>query len=402
MDVLQGRIQNYAWGSRTAIAELLGKTAPTAVPEAELWLGAHPSAPSLVLRDGLWRSLSDLIAERPDDELGPAVVARFGPRLPFLLKVLAAETPLSLQAHPDSHQARAGFASEEAAKVKRDAPQRNYKDASHKPELLCALHRFQAFCGFRRAGDTLRLLGAVGADALLSYAEPLVQSPNADGLRSFYALLASLNPASREKVVRATREACAAHGDASGEFARECRWVQRLGSLYPSDIGVVLALLLNLVELEQGQAIYLPAGNLHAYLEGVGVEIMANSDNVLRGGLTPKHVDPAELLRVLTFADEPAAILIARGSAIEQTYDSPADEFRLSRLELRHGETFRADRRVGPEILLCAAGQAVARAPSGQPHEIVQGGALFVPATDGAYEISGTSTTFRATVGDVR
>jgi len=401
VDFLQGRIQNYAWGSRTAISELLGKPAPAANPEAELWLGAHPSAPSLILRDGTWRSLVDVIAERPDVELGPAVVARFGASLPFLLKVLAAETPLSLQAHPDADQARAGFAAEEAAKVKRDALHRNYKDASHKPELLCALHPFQAFCGFRRADDTLRLLEKVGAHALLSHAEPLVRSPDAQGLRSFYAGLASLTGVSRENVVNATRDACATHEARGEEFARECRWVVRLSALYPGDIGVALALLLNLVELQPHQAIYLPAGNLHAYLEGVGIEIMANSDNVLRGGLTPKHVDPTELLRVLTFADEPTPILLAQGSGVERTYDTPAGEFRLARLELRDGERFRAGHRAGPEILLCVAGHAVVRSAGGQTLEIVKGGALFVPAGDGPYDLSGTSTTFRAVVGDV-
>jgi mannose-6-phosphate isomerase len=401
VDALQGRIQNYAWGSRTAIAELLGSPAPSARPEAELWLGAHPSAPSLILRDGVWRPLVEVIAQRPDVELGPAVVARFGSRLPFLLKVLAAETPLSLQAHPDSDQARAGFAAEEAAQVKRDAPERNYKDASHKPELLCALDRFQAFCGFRRARDTLRLFTAIAADDLLAYAEPLVRSPDVRGLRSFYAALASLSESARDKVVNATLQACARQGNVGGEFARECAWTLRLGELYPGDIGVVLALFLNLVELERGQALYLPAGNLHAYLKGVGVEIMANSDNVLRGGLTPKHVDPPELLRVLTFADEPAPILVARDSAIEKTYDTPAEEFRLSRLELRDGDCFRADRRAGPEILLCVAGRAVARTARGEMHPLTKGSALYVPAADGIYELSGTGTTFRAAIGDV-
>jgi mannose-6-phosphate isomerase len=398
VDVLQGRVQNYAWGSRTAIADILGKPA-AAAPEAELWFGAHPNAPSLVLRDGVWRPLTDVIAERPDVELGPAVVARFGPTLPFLLKVLAAETPLSLQAHPDSEQARRGFATEEAANVKRDAPERNYKDASHKPELLCALLPFQAFCGFRRASDTLRLLTGLGADVLLSYAEPLVRSPDAQGLRSFYAVLASLTGASREEVVGATLAACARHGDRSDEFARECRWVERLGTLYPGDIGVVLALLLNLVDLEPHQAIYLPAGHLHSYLEGVGVEIMANSDNVLRGGLTPKHVDPSELLRVLTFTDQPPPVLLARGAGIERTYHTTPVEFLLSRLELRDGESFRAEP-AGPEILLCVAGHAVAHSARGQTHEVMKGSAFFVPANDGAYELRGVGTTFRAVVGN--
>jgi mannose-6-phosphate isomerase len=401
VDLLQGCIQNYAWGSRTAISELVGKPTPSAAPEAELWLGAHPSAPSRVLRAGAWQSLLDVIASRPDVELGPAVAARFGARLPFLLKILAAETPLSLQAHPDMAQARAGFEAEENANVPRGAPHRNYKDASHKPELLCALHRFEAFSGFRRASDTLRLLRAIDAKELLVHADALDRSSGPVGLRSFYAALASLGEEARAKVISSTLEVCAKHRDRGGEHARECDWILRIGALYPGDIGVVLALLLNLVELEPGQAIFLPAGNLHAYLRGVGVEIMANSDNVLRGGLTPKHVDPPELLRVLTFADEPTPVLAARGAGFEQTYETPAPEFRLSRIELGKGARFFSERREGPEILLCTAGRVAAKAAQGEPRELAQGAAAFVPASDPVYDLTGAGTIFRATVGDL-
>jgi mannose-6-phosphate isomerase len=228
-----------------------------------------------------------------------------------------------------------------------------------------------------------------------------VRKPDTAGLRSFYGAIATLPEAPRAKLVRATMEACASHRDRGGEFARECTWALRLGALYPGDIGVVLALLLNLVELAPGQAIYLPAGNLHAYLQGVGIEIMANSDNVLRGGLTPKHVDPPELLRVLTFADHPAPILLPLGSAPEQTYETPADEFRLSRIELGDGATFHTGSRVGAEILFCVAGRLVARSDAAEPHEFAQGTAMFVPAVDGAYELAGEGTAFRAAVGAI-
>jgi mannose-6-phosphate isomerase len=399
VDLLEGCIQNYAWGSRSAIAEFLGKPSPSPRPEAELWMGAHPSAPSLIRRDGAWRSLLDVIAEKPNLELGAPVVARFGARLPFLLKVLAADAPLSLQAHPDAAQARAGFLAEEAARIPRDAPQRNYRDASHKPELLAALDRFEALCGFRRAADSLRLLTTLGAPGLLSYAEALARNPDASGLRSFYAALATQPAAARERLVATTLEACAAHRDRGGEFARECAWALRLGALYPGDIGVVLALLLNLVELEPGEAIYLPAGNMHAYLRGTGIEIMASSDNVLRGGLTPKHVDPPELLRVLTFADHPTAVLGLSGNESEQIYETPASEFRLSRIDLGGGSVFAVSERLGAEILLCVAGDLTAKADQGSACELVKGTAIFVPASDGAYVLGGKGTVFRARVG---
>ncbi|MET0595451.1 MAG: mannose-6-phosphate isomerase, class I [Polyangiaceae bacterium] len=398
MDLLQGRIQNYAWGSKTAIAELLGNPSPAERPEAELWLGAHPSAPSLVLRNGVWTSLVDVIAKSPENELGAAIVARFGARLPFLLKVLAAETPLSLQAHPNLAQARAGFAAEEAAGVPRDAPHRNYKDADHKPELICALGTFWAFSGFRRAADTVRMIEAIGASTLLVHAAELRHAPNSTGIRALYARLTSEGEANRRALVDSTLAACAAHRDRGGEFARECSWALELGALYPSDIGVVLALLLNLVELSPGDGIYLSAGNLHAYLRGVGIEIMANSDNVLRGGLTPKHVDPPELLRVLTFADDRIPVLRPTGTGAEKPYDTPAPEFRLSRIELG-GAALSIEERRGAEILLCTAGRLSARAAGNHSLELTQGAAAYVPASDGTYVLGGTGTIFRATAG---
>jgi mannose-6-phosphate isomerase len=398
VDLLQGRIQNYAWGSKTAIAELLGRDLPSERPEAELWLGAHPSAPSLVLREGRWTSLVDVIAANPDAELGAAIVARFGARLPFLLKVLAAETPLSLQAHPNLAQARAGFAAEEAARVPRDAPYRNYKDDDHKPELICALGTFWAFSGFRRAAETVRMLDAIGASDLAAHATFLRETPSSAGLRALYARLTSVDENARRALIDTTLAACSAHRDEGGEFARECAWALELGTLYPSDIGVVLALLLNLVELSPGDGIYLPAGNLHAYLRGVGIEIMANSDNVLRGGLTPKHVDPPELLRVLTFADEPIPVLRPVGTSTERAYDTPAPEFRLSRIELA-GAPLRVEQRAGAEIVLSIAGHISALASGRAPLELTKGAAMFVPASDGAYTLDGRGTVFRATAG---
>jgi mannose-6-phosphate isomerase len=298
-------------------------------------------------------------------------------------------------------QARSGFAAEEAARVPHDAPNRNYKDASHKPELISALGRFDAFSGFRRTRDTLLLLRELGAEPLLSYGAVLERTPGPQGLRSLYGVLSSLAETEREKVVWSTLEACAAHRDRGGEFARECAWILRLGELYPGDMGIVLALLLNLVELEPGQAIYLSAGNLHVYLRGVGIEIMANSDNVLRGGLTPKHVDPSELTRVLTFADEPVPALVPRGPSIEQTYATPVPEFRLSRIALDEGARFRSGLREGPEILLCVSGRIVAHAAQGDVHELARGAAVFVSAGDGDYELDGRGTLFRAAVGGI-
>ncbi|MHB8873366.1 MAG: mannose-6-phosphate isomerase, class I [Myxococcaceae bacterium] len=397
MELLDNVIQEYAWGSRRAIAELLGRPSPSERPQAELWMGAHPSAPSKVRRGGQSVSLLKLIEEAPAEALGPRSLESFGPRLPFLLKVLAAGTPLSLQAHPSAEQARRGFAREEAAGLPRSAPNRNYKDPNHKPELLCALTPFEALCGFRPAGDTLRLLQALGCAELGPLASRLAAEPDLRGVRAMFEGFMSLSHAERGLLVEATLSACSAVRDSGGPFAAECAWAVQLGGLYPGDVGAVSALLLNLVSLQPGEAIYLPAGNLHAYLEGVGVEIMANSDNVLRGGLTPKHVDVPELLSVLDFADRPVTPLKPRPQPDgEEVYVTAAAEFRLSRLVLAGGSGHLAKTH-GPEILLCTQGSITLRGGSAEL-PLPKGASAWIPASEGEYELQGQGAVFRATI----
>jgi mannose-6-phosphate isomerase len=364
-------------------------------------MGAHPSAPSSLRRGEARESLLDVIQAAPSEQLGAAVAARFGPRLPFLFKVLAAEAPLSLQAHPNMDQARDGFDRDEQAKIPIDAPNRNYKDASHKPELICSLGPFEALSGFRRASDTLRLFGALSIVSLEPGIAMLSQHPDARGTKAFFSWLMGVAGDERATLLHATIASCRRHAETAGAFQAECRWAVRLAAAYPGDIGVIVALLLNLVTLHEGQAIYLDAGNLHAYLHGVGIEIMANSDNVLRGGLTPKHVNVDELLRVLTFAEGPVEIVTPHLVGIEQIYDTPAAEFRLSRIDLAREQTFRASSRRGPEILLCTRGTVTARAASGSSSVLAKGDSIFVPASTISYDVSGVGTVFRATVGEI-
>jgi mannose-6-phosphate isomerase len=275
--------RDYAWGSTTAIPELLG-VEPTGAPQAELWLGAHPGAPSrLVGRSG---TLADLVPGR----------------LPFLLKVLAADAPLSLQAHPSPAQAEAGFARENAAGVPLDAPERNYKDPFHKPELIYALNDpFTALSGFRPVADTLAVLEPVAGDARL---EPLVSRLVDDSsLRDAFSWMISRGPGV-DDVTSAVIEAASVVDGPSWESVR------LLAEFYPGDPGIPISLLLHTIALRPGDVLYLPAGNIHSYLGGLGIELMAASDNVLRGGLTPKHVDVPELLEVLDFRPMPAPYLL--------------------------------------------------------------------------------------------
>jgi len=395
---LENPIQNYAWGSHTAIASLLGAKVPSSQPEAELWMGAHAKAPSLVLpgREPLTR----LIEREPEQILGAPLVARYGVRLPFLFKVLAAETPLSLQAHPTLEQAKAGFAAEEARGVALDSPVRNYKDANHKPELLCALTPFSALCGFRKIEDTLSLFRALSLPHVSFLVDILEGLPTEDGLSQLFSTLLGLSSERRAELARETLDRCTLLAAVDGPFQHEFSWAVSIGVLYPGDIGIVSALLLNLVTLSPGEAIYLPAGNLHAYLQGVGVEIMANSDNVLRGGLTPKHVDKRELLHVLRFDAGPVNVLRGELQGSARVYQTTAAEFELQSFQILPGESPTVADRRGPEIVLCQQGQ-ITVSNALQRHELAQGQALFVAAAEPSYALTGNGSLFRASVGRV-
>jgi mannose-6-phosphate isomerase len=402
VDRLETTIRPYAWGSRTALAQLQGRPAPTDGPEAELWAGAHPGAPSRVVRGGRTALLGDVLAADPAGELGAEVTAEFGPRLPFLLKLLAVSEPLSLQVHPDADQARAGFAAEERAGIPRDAPFRTYRDASPKPELLCAVTPFEALCGFRPVDQTVRLLDRLtdgwGVTPLVRYAEPL-RAEGARALRPVVTSLLQLEGPAPDELVGVVGEACAkASSDSDDDSVADVyACVADLARRHPGDPGVVVALLLNHVRLAPGDAIFVPAGSLHAYVHGVGVEIMASSDNVLRGGLTPKHIDPDALLGVLRFeAAEVVPVPPSDDGAGTRSWPTRAREFALARTTLRD-VSVRLPAGV-PQIVLCLEGQ-VTMSSAVASLELRGGDAVFVPAGDPEVTLTGPGVVFRATPG---
>ncbi|MFJ6988339.1 MULTISPECIES: mannose-6-phosphate isomerase, class I [unclassified Streptomyces] len=381
MDRLDNTIRPYAWGSPTALPDLLG-VAPTGEPQAEMWMGAHPGAPSRTPRG----TLVEVIEADPERELGPRTVEKFGPRLPFLLKILAAGAPLSLQVHPDLAQAREGYADEERRGVPLDAPHRNYKDANHKPELICALTEFDGLCGFRAPAAAADLLAALDVDSLAPYVDLLRARPEEAALREVLTAILTADPDEMAHTVTAAAAACDRLGGDHAPYAA-------IAHHYPGDPGVLAAMLLNHVRLQPGEALFLGAGIPHAYLSGLGVEIMANSDNVLRCGLTPKHVDVPELLRVVRF--EPGDPGILRPEAApdgEEVYATPIDEFRLSRHVLPEGAAPHDLTLPTPQILLCTAGTVHAG-----DHTLTPGDSVFVPAYEKA-QVTGTGTLFRATV----
>ncbi|MGW1396445.1 mannose-6-phosphate isomerase, class I [Streptomyces nigra] len=381
MDRLDNTVRPYAWGSTTAIPRLLG-VEPTGEPQAEMWMGAHPGAPSRTARG----TLAEVIEADPERELGAATVAKFGPRLPFLLKLLAAGAPLSLQVHPDLTQARQGYEDEERRGIPVDAGHRNYKDANHKPELICALTEFDGLCGFRDPVQAAGLLDALGVDSLKPYVDLLHARPEEAALRE---VLTAILTADRDAMAHTVAEAAAACTRLGGEHTPYAG----IAHHYPGDPGVIAAMLLNHVRLQPGEALFLGAGIPHAYLSGLGVEIMANSDNVLRCGLTPKHVDVPELLRIVRFeAGDPGVLRPEAAPDGEEVYETPIDEFRLSRYVLPEGTTAHDLTRATPQILLCTSGSVRAG-----EHDLTPGRSVFVPAGEKA-EVSGAGTVFRATV----
>jgi mannose-6-phosphate isomerase len=386
---LQGVIRHYAWGSPTAIPELLG-IEPTGEPAAELWLGAHPDAPAEVPAVGA--TLDKLIVDDPLGMLGPAVVERFGPRLPFLVKVIAPAHVLSLQVHPTLAQARVGFAAEEARGLPRDSAPRSYRDANHKPELLCALTDFDALCGFRPMDETRQLIDILDVPALVPYRDRLSQS---DGLRSVFTALLELDDAGRVALVPDVLDACRRVARTTGDWSREAEFVLRAADDYPADIGPVLCLLLNAVPLRSGEAIFLAAGNVHAYLRGVGVEIMATSDNTLRCGMTPKHVDVPEVLRITDFTPLPEPRWPAQPDRSgEHVFQPPIPDFALSMVALDGSVELTTD---GPQILLCTDGSADISS-AGADVSLGRGQAVFV-AAGRACGVAGKGTVFRGTTG---
>jgi len=410
--------RDYAWGSRTAIAELLGREASGGA-EAELWLGAHDGSPTRVVDPasaGGARTLAEWIRRDPATTLGP--LARGlrhgdGPGLPFLLKVLAAEGPLSLQAHPDLHRARLGFRDEEERGIPIDAPHRNYKDPLHKPELIFALSdEFHALCGFRPLAEVrevftlLLTLDASGPDsdpAVIRTVLSRLTGSEADVLRDTFAFLMGGGPEVRRLVDRVTLLASLASDRQCREFSTEMRTVRELAQAYPGDPGIVTSLLLNRVTLRRGEALYLPAGNIHAYLHGLGIELMAASDNVLRGGLTPKHVDVPELLDVLEFQALPVPYLAPEHAAPGvELYRPDVPDFLLAHITPATRDQAAGDAGAsvvvvdGPAVLLCTSGRMTVR---GQASTVVvgRGDAVFITPDEGRLVVTGEGEAFLAT-----
>jgi mannose-6-phosphate isomerase len=383
--LLEGRIRHYDWGSRTVLARLQGRALPSR-PEAELWFGAHATAPSRLRAEAGWVALPDWISRDPAGCLGAEVAARFGDELPFLLKILAVEEPLSLQAHPGAERARVGFERESRAGVELDDPRRSYPDPRPKPELVCALTRFEALIGFRPPAEIAERLGVLGLERALPELKQLCGDPSAQ-LRELFSGLLALDPIF-------LRASLARQGELDLHDAA-LSWIPRLAAAHPEDPAVLAPLYLQHVVLEPGEALFLPPGRLHCYLEGTAVEIMASSDNVIRAGLTTKKRDLDELLRVVSFETCPVAPLQAPPvSSGEHLYPCTAAEFALS--ALRPGSETVIVEPTSAEILLCVEGGVRVSDEAGGVEVLRAGAAAFVPAAASSYAVEGEGLVYRA------
>lgn len=387
---LNNVMRAYAWGSTTAIATLLG-TEPTGRPQAELWMGAHPDSPSVAQTIDGPVGLDVLIASDPQGMLGPDVAERFGGRLPFLGKVLAAQSALSLQVHPSEEQAKRRFADEDASGIPRNAASRNYRDENHKPEMIFALTGFEALCGFRPSAESSALFRQV-ADAITADGQTVpemlqqviavlnMRMVESLTIRAAFETLIS-GGAEAQALVDVSAAALIAQA-AKAPLEPSLATVLELAKDHPSDPGVLISLLLNRISLSPGQAVYLSAGNIHTYLHGLVFEVMASSDNVLRGGLTGKHIDIPELLETVDFSPAAVPYVPQRSTDFgQELWEPPFEEFAVQRLRLTPGGQPVPVNQNGPALLFAVQGAVRLDSPRSDLL-LERGRSVFVPAAE--------------------
>ena len=395
MKRLEPARQQYAWGSTAAIPALLG-VADDGAPWAEAWYGSHPAGPARVAGGDV---LSTLIEAEPERLLGEDIIWRFGRRLPFLLKLIAPEQPLSLQVHPSQAQAAEGYALEEEAGIALDHPSRNYKDTNHKPEMVLALTRFQAVAGFRAPRRAVEVLAGLDSVLARRMRRTLRLNPTRYGIRQVFSdvVSASTRP-TPEEISDLVAEIAARFEAGTSPSLRVDSNVLKMAVTFPGDPGIAAALLLNPVTLQPGEALFVPAGSVHAYISGLGVEVMASSDNVLRAGLTAKHIDVPEMLACVDYVAappvRPAPEYLSRAT---RAYYAPVDDF-----ELMVTTVVAADGRLpvpgrGPRILLAVEG-AMTLVTQADTQTLAQGEAVFVGADAHRLSVVGEGTLVQADV----
>lgn len=379
--LMDNAIQNYAWGSTTSISELFDISNPSNEPQAEIWMGAHPRGCSKVLLEDKWLRLDALIEQAPENLLSSTTFQRFG-ELPYLFKVLAAAQALSIQVHPSKEEAEVGFAKENQANIPLDAAERNYKDPNHKPELVYALTEYHALNGFRPLSDVISAFELLNISVLSPLLENLKSAPTEESFQTFFIQLLELDAEKKPLAV----DALLSYAEANKSEPLMALIIE-LSQSYPGDIGLFSPLMLHYVVLEPTQAMYLDARTPHAYLKGTGLEVMANSDNVLRAGLTPKHIDVAELAACTSFAEKPASTLLVEpqqenGALI---YPIPVEDFRFAIYPQPSDERVTAN---SAEIIFAIDEQVTLHHDNGETLTLDKGQSAFIPASTAQYNVT--------------
>ena len=385
---LDNSIQPYDWGSKTALNELFGIANPDNQPQAEIWMGAHPGAPSTVLLDGRnTMTLDAFIESAPESILGEEIAAKFSGKLPYLFKVLSAAAPLSIQVHPNKQQAEAGYKKDNQAGLAPDAPNRNYRDDNHKPELMYALTPFRAMCGFRQPAEISKLFSQVRHPRI----DGLLKTLQNQGLQGFWQQLLELAQTPLNEMIDQAL-ILAEHNDHPA-----IQELKRLNEFYPGDAGVFSPMILNLVNMRPGEAMYLNAGTPHAYLEGTGMEIMANSDNVLRGGLTSKHMDIAELMATINFdvTDAEEFMVKPRQQGDQFDFPVPVPDFAFGIIPVENEAGVTASGSV--EIIFCVEGSVDVEVAD-ESRTLTPGSACLITATSQPVRFKGHGRLARASV----
>lgn len=393
---LRGVVQHYAWGGYDYIPNLLGQNNAEKQPFAELWMGAHSKAPSILVFDDDEKPLNEFLRTYAHAALGQKVIHRFGETLPFLFKVLDARDMLSIQVHPSKAQAEEGFARENKAGISMDAPNRSYKDDNHKPEVHVALTDFWMLHGFRPAREIEQILKQVGEF------RSLLTVFLAEGAEALYRHIMLLPQQQVDKMLSALINRLGE--EEPDDMDAPDYWALKAAQTFPlpdghMDRGIFSIYMMNLLHLYPGQGTYQAAGVPHAYLYGTNMELMANSDNVLRGGLTPKFIDVDELLKIVTFEGEHPEILTGEVvSYAERIYKTPAEDFELSKLTLYAGETFENSNSKSPEILVLINGKISVMC--GWDEEVFERGESYFSPASTTYKITAleNATMFRAKV----
>ncbi|MDD2229011.1 MAG: mannose-6-phosphate isomerase, class I [Candidatus Cloacimonetes bacterium] len=381
--------QTYSWGDDSFIQSLCSLEDMEGTPVAEMWLGAHPKAPSLVDCARQQIALDSYISQNPASILGKAAET-YNDTLPFLLKVLAAKKPLSIQVHPDKSAAEAGFALENSLGIALDDPKRCFKDANHKPELLCALTNFTALCGFRAFADIVSNIQAFHLEHIWKEFQAFSLSPNSATLKAFFQGIMTSDESKLHDAIDKIIHFKPHTDNSLAELQSVCL---NLIDNYRYDAGVIAPLLLNLIELKAFDAIYIEAGILHAYLNGAGLELMANSDNVIRGGLSPKFIDIDKLLALSSFQPHQVNwVSPIKQDNYKNSYKTPAKEFSLSIIELEGYYQLYSDNK--PQIILCLHGTF----NCGGELVLSMGDAAFIDAAESSVVLNGKALLAVATL----